>query len=143
MDLKRTSKKLVATVALAGAVTAGTAGVALAAPDEGAGTPSAEAARHPRRARHLAGVVADTLDVSRADLRSAVKGGMSISEYAGSLGQDPQVVVDALVRAANARIDGAVANGRITAERGEAAKAKVGERVERLVNRHFGQAQGS
>ena len=43
-------QKLVATVAMAGAITAGTAGVAYAADDSGAtsGKPAATAAKHPR-----------------------------------------------------------------------------------------------
>jgi hypothetical protein len=140
--MKQKTKRLVAVVALAGAVTAGGAGVAVAA--EGGATPPGDAATegvpHPRRAiRHAVGTtVADTLGVSRADLRAALVGGMSISEYAQSLGQDPQAVVDALVAAANDRIDRGVANERITATWGAELKSKVAERVNTAVNRHVG-----
>ena len=83
-------KKLVATVALAGAVTVGTAGIAGAA--EGAGTssdPSAQARTgHPGLRREVrrgaVKVVTDTLGVSRQELRAALTGGQSISEYATS-----------------------------------------------------------
>jgi hypothetical protein len=147
MNLTKTTKQLVATVALAGAVTAGTAGTAFAADSsaQSGSDPSAQVA-HPRRAalRHrVAGIVSETLGVSRADLRAALKGGQSVREYAESLSKDPQTVVDALTSAANARIDTAVANGRISAERGETAKGKVAERVAKGMDRHFGQAQGS
>ena len=141
-------KKLVATVAIAGTLTAGTAGMAYAAEGDtsgsGSGTPAATATRHPRlRAmvrRHGAEIVADTLGVSTADLRAALKGGQSITEYATSLGKDPQTVTDALVNAANQAIDKLVANGRIDATKGNELKGKVPARVEKVMNRHFGQA---
>jgi len=148
MDLKHRSKQLVAGVALAGAVTAGTARIAVAAEGEGdAATPDAPATaeHHPRRAlRHaIAGVVTETLGVERAQLREALRGGQSMAEYATSLGQDPQAVADALVAAAGERIDTAVANGRITAERGEELKAKVPERVATLLQRHVGDGRAA
>ncbi len=96
-------KKLVAGVALAGALTVGTAGVAVAADGNGgtATDPSAQPARrHPGlRAEIRKGavkVVTETLGVSRQELRAALQGGQTISEYATSLGKDPQAVVDAL-----------------------------------------------
>jgi hypothetical protein len=148
MDLKHRTKQLVATVALAGAATAGTAGIAVAAEGDagsGASAPAAAAQHHPRRAiRHaVARVVTETHGVERAELRAALRGGQSIAEYATSLGQEPQTVVDALVAAVNGRVDQAVANGRITAERGDEITANAPGRVDTLVNRHFGQGQGS
>ena len=128
-----TIKKVVATVALAGAITAGTAGAAFAA-DSGGTTgstdPSAQTAKgHPglRKAIRRGGakVVADTLGVSRDDLRAALKGGQSISEYATSLGKDPQTVVDALVNAANTKIDQLVADGKLPQDRADTIKGKV------------------
>jgi len=144
-------KKLVATVALAGAVTVGTAGVAAAA--DGATTPTDPSAQttkgHPglrREVRRAAiKVVTDTLGVSREDLRAALKGGQSISEYATSLGKDPQAVADALVNAANTKIDQLVTDGKLPQDRADTIKGKVPARVDTLMNRHFGQqapAQG-
>jgi uncharacterized protein YidB (DUF937 family) len=139
-------KKLVAGVALAGAVTVGTAGAAFAADGGSTGStdPSAQTATgHPGLRREVRRgaikVVTDTLDVSREDLRAALKGGQSISEYATSLGKDPQTVVDALTNAANAKIDQLVADGKLPQERAETIKGKVPDRVDTLVNRHFGQ----
>ena len=91
-------KKLVATVALAGAVTVGTAGVAVAADgsehrlDRPARPRPAGATPCLRRevSRGAVKVVTDTLGVSRQDLRAALKGGQTISQYATSLGKDPQ-----------------------------------------------------
>ena len=143
-------KKLVATVAMAGALTAGTAGMAYAA-DSGSGsgsgtataTATATATRHPRlRAivrRHGARIVADTLGVSTQDLRTALQGGQSINEYATSLGKNPADVKTALVNAADAAIDRAVANGRIDQPRGDELKGKVEARVDKVLDHHFGQ----
>ncbi len=138
-------KKLVATVALAGAVTVGTAGVAVAA--DGGSTsadPSAQTAkRHPGLRREVRRgaikVVTDTLGVSREELRAALKGGQSVSEYATSLGKDPQAVADALVNAANAKLDQLVADGKLQQDRADTIKGKVPARVDTLMNRHFGQ----
>jgi hypothetical protein len=145
VNFKKTTKQLVATVALAGAVTAGTAGAAFAAdnaPSGGTSTPSAQSVQHPRLAirRALGGIVSQTLGVSRADLRAALKSGQSVNEYAASLHKDPQTVVDAVTAAANDRIDQAVANGKITAERGATMKSKVAARVAKGMDHHFGQA---
>lgn len=139
-------KKLVATVAMAGALTAGTAGMAYAA-DSGSGsgsdTPAATATRHPRlRAmvrRHGAKIVADTLGVTTQDLRAALQGGQSINEYATSLGKNPADVKTALVNAANTAIDKAVANGRIDQAKGDEIKSKVEARVDKVLDHHFGQ----
>lgn len=140
-------KKLVATVALAGTITAGTAGAAFAA-DSGSSTgttdPSAQTGTaHPGRRhevrRHAFKTVLDTLGVSKADLRAALQGGQSISEYATSLGKDPQAVVSALVSAANTKIDQLVADGKLPEDRGATMKSKVPERVDTFVNRVFGQ----
>ncbi len=142
-------QKLVAVVALAGAITVGTAGMAFAADSTGTGSGTVAATapavkRHPviRREIRRAGVkiMITTLGVTRADLRAALKSGKSISEYATSLGKDPQAVVTALVTAADAKVDQLVANKTITAERGATIKSKVPDRVNTIVNRHFGQA---
>src|SRR4051812_38260596 len=138
-------KKLVAGVALAGALTVGTAGVAVAAEGSGPSTdPSAQTAgRHPwlrhQLRRAAIGVVADTLGVSRQDLRAAVQGGQTISQYATSLGKDPQTVVDALTTAADTRVDRLVADGKITQERADTLKSKLPARIDTLMNRQFGQ----
>ena len=144
MDSKLT--KLLAGVALAGALTVGTAGVAVAA-DGSAGTsttPSAQAGkRHPglrAEVRRSAGkVIAETLGVSREDLRAALKGGQTLSAYTTSLGKDPQTVVDALTNAATTKLDQLVADGTIKQERADAAKSKLPARIDRLMNRTFGQ----
>lgn len=140
-------KKLVAVVALAGAVTAGTAGAAFAT--DGGGTsstgPSAQTVKgHPGLRREVRRgaikVVTDTLGVSREDLRAALKGGQSISEYATSLHKDPQAVVDALTNAANTKLDQLVAEGKLRPDRAATIKGKLPARIDKLMNRHFGQS---
>ena len=139
-------KKLMATLAVAGAVTVGTAGAAFAADSSASGTtaPSAQAGKsHPvlRRAvrRGAVKVITDTLGVSRQDLRTALEGGQTISQYATSLGKDPQTVKNALVTAADTKIDQLVANGRLAQDRADTIKGKVPTRVDTLMNRQFGQ----
>jgi hypothetical protein len=138
-------KKLVAGVALAGALTAGTAGVAFAADGStSTTTPSAQTARrHPliRREirRGVVKVVTDTLGVSREDLRDALKSGQTLSQYTTSLGKDPQTVVDALTNAANTKLDQLVANNTITQERADTIKSKLPAHIDTLMNHVFGQ----
>jgi uncharacterized protein YidB (DUF937 family) len=138
-------KKLVAGVAIAGAATVGTAGAAFAADGGGStGAPSAQAARRHPALRHeirkaAVGVITDTLGVSREDLRTAVQGGQTISQYATSLGKDPQTVADALTKAATDKLDQLVADGTIKQERADKVKSRLPERVDKLMNHQFGQ----
>jgi hypothetical protein len=144
MDTK--IKKVAAGIALAGALTVGTAGAAFAADTSASSTtaPLAQASTgHPLiRADFRRGamkVVADTLGVSRADLRAAVGGGQTISQYASSLGKDPAAVVDALTKAGNAKVDQLVAEGRLQQDRADNIKSKLPTRIATLMNHHFGQ----
>ena len=141
MDIKHRTKQLVATVALAGAVTAGTAGVAFAADSTStsAQDPSAQQVRHPflRARRALAGFVANQIGITRAELRAGLKSGQSIADIATAHDVDVQTLVNAIVEKVDQRVDQAVQNGRISAERGETIKSKVPDRVNTLVNRHF------
>ena len=114
-------QKFVAAVALAGAITVGTAGMAFAADGSGTGSgtgaATAQAAkRHPLAPQGDPPRRREDRDHHpRSDQgrpRAALKSGKSISEYATSLGKDPQAVVDALVKAADAKVDQLVANKR-------------------------------
>ncbi len=141
-----TLKKLVATAAVAGALTVGTAGAAFAADGSTGGSTggavAGQTAGHPG-IRHKVGkaafkIVLDQLGVSKDELKAALKGGQTISQYATSLGKE-QALSDALTQAANDRIDQAVTNGTISAERGATIKTKVGPRVDKFLNRTWGQ----
>jgi ribosomal protein S20 len=142
-----TLKKIVATAAVAGALTVGSAGAAFAADGATSGSTggavAGQTARH-QGIRFKAGkaafkIVLDQLGVSKEDLRAALKGGQTISQYATSLGKDPAALADALTQAANDRIDQAVTNGKITAERAATIKSKVPARVDKFLNRTWGQ----
>ena len=142
-------KKLTAGIALAGALTVGTAGAAFAADSStnSTTTPSGQTAGHPGiRTEFRRGAVkdvAETLGVSRDDLRAALKGGQTISEYATSLGHDPQTVVDALTTAANTKIGQLVADGRFSQSQAENVMSKLAARINTLMNHHFGQHASS
>ena len=49
-------------------------------------------------------------------------------------------MADALVNAANTKLDELVADGRLQQDRADTIKGKVPARVDKLVNRHFGAA---
>ncbi|MBA4179549.1 MAG: hypothetical protein C0506_03075 [Anaerolinea sp.] len=82
-------------------------------------------------ARHALKTVAETLGMEPKELLTQLRGGATI---AGVAGDQTDEVVAALTAEANAAIDKAVADGKITAEQGAAAKSKVGERIEAFVN---------
>jgi hypothetical protein len=79
-------------------------------------------------------VAADTIGLEPMDLAKAVRAGQSIADVAKAHNVDPQKVIDALVKAGDARIDQALANGRIDQDKADQAKARLPERAKRLVN---------
>jgi hypothetical protein len=139
-------KKLIATVAVAGLLVVAGAGAAFAA-DNGGSTssgpstqPAARPARNGRPAvrralrRGALEVAADTIHVDVKELRTDVRNGQSIAQVAQSKGVDPKTVVDAMVKAADAKIDALASSGRITAERAAKIKQRVPDLANRLVN---------
>jgi hypothetical protein len=143
-------KRLVATVAMASAITAGTAGLAYAqdgSGGSGSGQPSATTPRRQRLRlavrRHAGKIVSDTLGVTTDELRAALRGGQTIDAYARSLGKDPQSVKDALVQAANQALDRAATNGRIDSARAAELEGKVPARVDKLMEHQFGQGRAA
>ena len=93
------------------------------------------------RARHLAKAAikdaSGVIGITSEDLVSQLKAGQSIAQVATAHGVDPQTVIDKLVTDANARIDQAVTDGKIPADKAAEIKGKVTERVTKLVNRVF------
>src|SRR6059058_6654422 len=81
-----------------------------------------------------AAVVAKAIGISEADLRDQLRSGKTIAEVAKAKGVDVQKVIDALVADVNRRIDQAVTDKRITAERAASIKAGLKDRITRLVN---------
>jgi transposase-like protein len=89
--------------------------------------------RHARRAAFK--IAAETIGVSAKDLVAAVKGGSSIAAVAQQHGVAPQAVVDAVVSAAGTKLDAAVANGKLDADRAATIRDRLTERVTNAVNR--------
>ena len=152
-------KKLIATVAVAGLLVVGGAGAAFAA-DTGGSTGSAPAATQPangaRRAAHPAlrralrqGVLkvsAATIQISVQELRTDLRKGQSIAQVAQSKGVDPKTVVDAIVKAADAKIDSLASARHISSARVAKLKGRVPALANRLVNtvpKHAATGSGS
>jgi hypothetical protein len=130
-------------VALAGATTG--SGAASSSDHPAASTVAAEARAHPalrhrarvrirRLLRGAAGVVTKTIGIDRPTLRQDLRNGQTIAQVATANNVDPQTVIDALVQAADRRIDTAVANGRLTPERAAKIKDRLPDRITHLVN---------
>lgn len=79
-------------------------------------------------------VAATALNMSEADLHTALEGGKTIAQVAQDKGVDANAVVTALTDAANKAIDQAVTDGRISADQATQAKAKAAEHASRIVN---------
>lgn len=116
-------------------------GTTQTAPAEGQPAPDAKGQHGHPRARHLAKAAiknaAGVIGIPPGDLAKELKAGKSIATVATEHNVNPQAVIDKLVTDANAKVDEAVAAGKITQEKGDAAKAKMSERVTKLVNRTF------
>ena len=136
-------KKLIATVATAGLLVVGGAGAAYAADSGGSTTPTRPAAGVARLRpgirrglRHaVLKVSADTIHVSVADLRQALRGGQSIAQVAQSKNVAVQDVVDAIVKAGDTKIESLVSSGKITSERAQLLEARLPDLAKRVVNR--------
>jgi uncharacterized protein (DUF433 family) len=128
-------KKLIASAAVAGMVIVGGGAVAVAAPAPDAGTSHPAAAGHRRAiARGALATAAETIGISPADLRSQLKDGKTVAQVAQDHDVTAQQVVDAVVAKASARIDTAVANGKLDADRAATLKQKLPDAVTKLVN---------
>jgi hypothetical protein len=79
-------------------------------------------------------VAAEALGVSEDELREALEDGQSIADVAGERGVEVQSVIDALVAAANERIDEAVADGDLDADDAAELKEDLPDRITALVN---------
>src|SRR4051812_39056026 len=127
-------KKLIAAVTTAGLLVTGTASVASAA-DGGSGAAAKteqEGPRH-RRAGAVVGVAATAIGIDRAELVKGVRDGKSVADIAKEHGVEAKTVEDALVAAGTKRVDTAVSNGRIDADRAATIKEKLQSRAEKLV----------
>ncbi len=113
--------------------TSSTAPAAAAKPD--AKKPGKVATALRRRIRREAGVLAaKTIGIKPADLRQELVSGKTIAAIATEHGVQPQTVVDALVVAANTKINAAVTANKITATRAAKLKIRVDKAIPKLVN---------
>ena len=105
---------------------------------EGAGQAHARRFRVRRHLRRLikgaAGVVTKTIGIDRKTLRQELRSGKTLAQIATDHNVKPQDVIDALVAAADKKIDAAVAKGRIPAERAAKIKERLPDRITNLVN---------
>jgi hypothetical protein len=81
-----------------------------------------------------AAAVAKAIGISETDLREQLRSGKTIAEVAKAKGVDVSKVIDALVADATTRIDQAVTDKHITAERAASIKQGLKDRITRLVN---------
>ncbi|MEM7538532.1 MAG: serine protease [Chloroflexota bacterium] len=79
-------------------------------------------------------VAADTIGVTVESLREAQANGQSIADVATANGVDPQAVIDAIVAAETALIDGWVESGEVTEEEAAEWKAELPQYVSDYVN---------
>ncbi len=83
---------------------------------------------------HLISVAAEQLGMTEADLETALRDGKTIAAVAAEKGVDTQTIIDAYVTQLTARLDQAVANGKITQEQADAALEHARTRVTEQVN---------
>jgi hypothetical protein len=83
-------------------------------------------------------VSAETIGITPEELKAELQAGKSIAEVAAEHNVSVDDVKQALVDAATAKINEAVANGRITQERADNLIERLPALVERVVNHHRG-----
>lgn len=105
------------------------------APDRGERRENREERREARQERREAPeAVQELLGLSQDELREQLRAGSTLGEIATAQGIDPQAVVDAIVAEMTERVDAAVADGKLDAERAAERLADAEERVADRVN---------
>lgn len=79
--------------------------------------------------------VASFLGMTRRELAAALREGKSLSDLATAKGKTRADLIAAIAGPANAKVDGALAAGKIDAEQAAKAKAAIAKQVEMLVDR--------
>jgi ribosomal protein S20 len=130
-------------VALAGAATGSDTKTAPEA-HAAAATPSspkpavARRFRVHRRIRRLlrgaGGGVTKTIGIDRKTLREELRSGKTVAQIATDHNVSPQTVIDALVAAADKKIDAAVQAGKLDPERAARIEQRLPARITKLVN---------
>jgi hypothetical protein len=141
-------RKLLAGVALIATLGAGaTVGLFLGVPGlSGAQTPTPTSSASPAPGGGHRGpgfglkggaslqVAAKDLNMTPAELTTALRGGQSIAALAKSKNVDPQKIVNDLVADATTRIDAAASSGKITSDQATKMKAGLAARITAFVN---------
>jgi hypothetical protein len=140
-------KKILATLVTAAVIGAGGMAVASAADAPKASTPpsTATATAKPNAAalkatigtkirRFAFSTAAKTIGISPADLLNDMKGGHSIADVATAHGVAPQNVINAIVTGADAKIQQAVTNGKISSTEGAKLEQLVATAAPKFVN---------
>lgn len=90
--------------------------------------------------------IEETLGLTADEIRDALADGKSLADLAAEQGMSAEELTAALVEAAEARIDEAVAAGKIDADDAEARKAelsdKIAEMITRVPSEDFGERRG-
>jgi urease gamma subunit len=136
MNVKRSIASLmVGACTLTGAGLAVGTGVVLAQeePEEEQGVEPGRRPHCHRRGAHLE-AAAEAISIEVDALRDALRDGQTIAEVAQANGVEVQTVIDALVADVSARLDEAVAEGRLTQDEADEKKAELDERITALVN---------
>ena len=79
-------------------------------------------------------VAATALGMDESALRDELRGGKTIADVAKEKKVDVQTVIDALVEAADTKIDQAVSDGRIPSDRADDMKARTKDMITAFVN---------
>ena len=98
------------------------------------------AMKHPGLVRgihrvHRLGAVTKYLDVTPQQLRSELRAGKSLAQIATAHGKTVDGLVDVIVAPVEARLDKAVANGRLTQQRADELLGRLTDAVEQAVQR--------
>jgi ribosomal protein S20 len=88
--------------------------------------------RHDRRG--AVKLAAKTIGIEPKDLATGIRSGKTVAEVAKAHDVDPQKVIDAIVKAGDAKIDQAVKSGKLDGDRAAELKDRLGQRVTKLVN---------
>ncbi len=84
--------------------------------------------------KELGAAVAKVLTITPQDLRAQLKSGKSIADIANEKGVDLKTVTDTATTELTARLDKAVADGKLDHSKADALKAKLPQVVDKLVN---------
>jgi hypothetical protein len=140
-------KKTIASLVVGGALLGGvaSAGTAYAAAPTATATASTSTASHPllkwlkahRKEIRKAGIElsAKTIGVTPKALVTELRTGKSVAQVAGEHGVSTQTVVNALVGAADTKVDQAVTSGKLTSAEAAKIKAALPGYVTKAVNR--------